>query len=466
MKKTIIHAFLLAVGLLGLLKAATVVYRGPLVNESALAYDNNYALNLGNRGIDTFSAQASYSSATIPSVSWTDGTQSTGSITVTSLTNLAGAKGTNTLTVLSTNSLTNTSITLSGTSLTEGLQWWTQTSTNAVATSLKNAINNTGTFTATTTGNRVNITCASSGTWCNNATLAVVGTSSITAGAASFSGGVDNAIIAINNVSLIQGRDWTVGASTAATATSIAAAINANTSLNTIITSTAPTVCSLRCGVVIATSTAVGTSNGYALFSSSQAALTLSGVVTTNSVGNGTSAMTGGTASGITLNSPIITAANSYTPLLQGQAGTTGLAVLYTSGSLAIGGLTNQTTYYVIPISRTQFELASSRANAVAGTYITITSSSAQTTAHTYSLAPLTITGTPSFKWQGSNDNSSWNDVNIASVTFPSPYTADSTTWDFGSVNYQYMRLAVIGPTTGGVNLVVNTQGKTLGNGN
>ena len=49
--------------------------------------------------------------------------------------------------------------------------------------------------------------------------------------------------------------------------------------------------------------------------------------------------MTGGTNSAYIINTPTITiASNNFT---------TGLQVLYSTGTVAIGGLTNQTTYYV-----------------------------------------------------------------------------------------------------------------------
>ena len=51
-------------------------------------------------------------------------------------------------------------------------------------------------------------------------------------------------------------------------------------------------------------------------------------------------------------------------------------------------------------------------------------------------MAPLTIAGTPSFKWQSSNDGTNFADLSVSSVTFGSPYTAASTQWDFGTYNY------------------------------
>jgi len=52
----------------------------------------------------------------------------------------------------------------------------------------------------------------------------------------------------------------------------------------------------------------------------------------------------------------------------------TGQAVLYDTTSGAIGGLTDNTTYYVIRVAYNQFKLATSRANADDGTAITLSS--------------------------------------------------------------------------------------------
>lgn len=457
--------------------AARTVYTGPLVNEAGLAYNKNYALNVGNYGIDTLSATASYSSTTVSAQSFTGGSTSTGSITVTTVTGLAGAQGTNSLTVLSTSAITGASISLAGVTLTNSVHWYTGTSTNTTATSLKTAINTyVPNFIASigSPSNKVTITCVSSGTWCNSVPLSVVGTSSITAAAASFSGGVDNAIIAINGVTLVQGRDWTVGASSAATANAIATAINADATLSQIIQSTAPLACggTLRCGIIRSTSTAAGTAANYSLFSSSQAALTIDGVVTTDTIGRGTGAMRGGTDSAWAINSPNITITSNpfwARNAANGQASLTGFAVLYSTPTTALSPLIGGTTYYIIPVDANTIKLASSSANAQAGTAITLLSSSTLTTAPSYTLTPLAIAGTPGLKWQVSNDGNLWQDftttssgVAVSSVSI-SAYTAGgaSTSWDFGNFGYSYIRMVVTAPTAGALNLLVTLNGKT-----
>lgn len=450
---------LLAVGVV--LRAMTVTYRGPLANESGLAYNNTYTLNTANTGVDYLSTQIVYSSANPSAQTFTDGTASTGSITVTSITNLAGKQGTNSITVSTTGALTGSSIVIGGVTLTEGRNWYSQTSTNSVASSIKTSINTYAPqFVATSAGNVVSISCGSSGTWCNTVGL-TVSVSSLTVGAALFTGGVDNARVVINNVALVQGTDWTAGSTSSATAKAISNAIAANSSLSGIVSSTWSMITVSSIGVVSATSTVVGTATNYTLFSSSQAALTLSGTVTTDSVGRGTSAMTGGTASNVTLNSPIITASNAFTPLIQGQAGMLGLPVLYTA-TTALGGLTTATTYYIIPISRTQFELSATSTGAIAGTYITFTSSSTQTTTHTRTLTPLALAGTLTFAWTASNDGTNWYSVGTSSAIPAGAYTVggQSIAVDWGAFNYSYLRLNVTAPTAGGAQFTATANGR------
>jgi len=173
--------------------------------------------------------------------------------------------------------------------------------------------------------------------------------------------------------------------------------------------------------------------------------------------------MTGGTASAVTLNSPILSVANGFTSLDPNAAGMVGLPVLYTA-TTALGGLTTATTYFVIPVSRTQFELALTSTGAVAGTYITITSSSAQTTAHTRTLTPLALTGTTTFAWQSSDDGTNWFSVGTSSAVPASGFIAggNSVAIDWGAFNYSYLKLNVTAPTAGGVAFTAVANGRDI----
>lgn len=175
--------------------------------------------------------------------------------------------------------------------------------------------------------------------------------------------------------------------------------------------------------------------------------------------------------SNITLNSAVISATNTFTSLDVNQTGMIGLPVLYSSSTQTVAPLVNQTTYYVIPVDRSSFKLALTSTGAIAGLGIVITSSN---TAKSYTLAPLAIAGTPSFKWQVSVDGTNYNDltltpynITISSITMTS-YTLGgaSTVWDFGPFDYTWLRLKVIAPTAGGIQLKCTPNGEGQVGGN
>jgi len=73
----------------------------------------------------------------------------------------------------------------------------------------------------------------------------------------------------------------------------------------------------------------------------------------------------------------------------------TGQAVVYNATGTVITGLTSTTTYYIIRISATTFSLATSRANAIAGTVITLTGdgTGTHTFTATYTARPIAQQG-------------------------------------------------------------------------
>ena len=165
------------------------------------------------------------------------------------------------------------------------------------------------------------------------------------------------------------------------------------------------------------------------------------------------------TSANYTLNTPTIT--------ISGNNFTTGLPVLYSTGSVAISGLTNQTTYYISVISpnsngvSSRFKLASTSTAAVAGVGIVLASSSS--VSNVYTLAPLAFTNTTGgIQLQASNDNSNFVNLTtgnyglaITSVTFSS--SGNNTLWDLGPIQYKYLRLKESPPTAGGVNYTVTS---------
>ena len=416
--------------------AATIVYNANLTNETALAYNNTYVLDLQAAGVTSLSAQAVYSSATVASQAFQDGTQSTGSFTVANNGGLSTATATNNVTVVDNTGLSNASLVLPGYVFREGVDWAVRDVSSNTAESIKLALATVpGLGVSRAAGSAiVYATAPAYGTFYNSWTFTSSTPTALSVATPNFQGGQDNAVVYLNGVRMKQGFDWTKGASASASATALAAAINANTLLNKYVKVGASGA------VVTATSTLAGVNN-FTLTTSSPTAI---------SVNN--PAMTGGTAPSFALSGKITIPNHGFT---------LALPVLYSpSPSLTIGGLTDQTTYYVVPVDANTIGLSSTSVVAVSGVYKTFTSSTTQLAADTGTLAPLPITGIPSFKWQVSNDNVNWSDVAVSSVTMGATGTAYSippsnTLWSFGYIGPRFLRANVIAPTTGGIQLKI-----------
>ena len=164
-------------------------------------------------------------------------------------------------------------------------------------------------------------------------------------------------------------------------------------------------------------------------------------------------AMTGGQASAYTLNSPTI-----YS-LAHGL--TTSVPVLYSTSGFALGGLTNQTTYYAIAVDANDFQLAATSTGAVAGAYITLTSSST-VGPHTFTVTPTATTGSWGAYWMTSDDDTDWTEmpVTVSSITFTTPFTTSTTTWDLGTLNHRYLRFHVVAGSGGSIKTQVSVTGR------
>lgn len=424
-------------------------FKQTITNEPGLTYNNTYqSADLNAENVSSLSMQTIQSSVTYAASTFTDGTASTASITVVSTQPLVGMQGTDLLTV-STNALpSNAKFTINGYEFINGGDWAIGASSSATAISMANGINShsayLGVTASTTSINVVTVKCSAYGALCNTNTM-TVNNSSMTV-SANFSGGVDHAQICINGTCLVEGTDWNVlSSSTAATAVNISTAIAANATLSTIVTSTCPA--NKTSAVIASTSTGVGTSTNYGMFCKPASALTCSGT------GSNNQSYVGGTNSAITTSASMITS-NAHGFMLA-------LPVLYTkTAGTSPGLLVVGTTYYVTNQTTNNFQLASTSAKAQAGTNDVAITTQTATGGGTFVLTPLAISGTPSWKWQYSNDGANWSDltttsggVAVSSVTFISPYTAATNNWDLGGINFQYIRLNVIGPTQGGVKL-------------
>jgi hypothetical protein len=438
MKKNLAVLAILAMSVLCAHKArSAAVFTGLLVNEPALTHSANYVLDLNASDINRLSAQAVYSSATIPSATFQDGAQSTGSFTVVTNTALTAARAVDHITIVSTTGLSGAAIATPGFVFREGFNWKVQATPVLTAASLAAAMGAMTNVSVSASFNVVYATAVSPGSAGNLISLVSSTPTALTVATLNFTGGRDAASVGIDGTTLRQGVDWSTGATAALTAANIAASINASP-LSGFLAAQAVGA------VVTATSTLTGANKNFVL-SSSTAAIIKSGA-----------AMTGGQNSAYAINSALIS--------LPAHGFSSGLPVLFSKDSSpAIGGLTDQTTYYAIPVGINSLELASSQANAIAAVPIPIvlTSSSTQTSPHTYTLTPLAISGTPGLDWQGSNDGINWVETGLSSVTITSYINPAATTaWDFGTFNLRFLRAKIAGPTTGGLALTVQINGK------
>lgn len=411
---------------------AETTYSADLVSDTCIAQNTNYDLPL--QDISVISFVAAYSTTTPSADTFTDGRKSTASITVSLNNDLAARVSTATIDVMSasTSTLYQTDVTLNGARFQAGPGGeWTavQTATgNAVA--LAAAINTAGVWTAVVSSTRITITSISSGTHINGWTLSTDSTACyrLNGGTSLTSnpvGGRDAAKIGVNGVLFDNGDEWSTGSTSSATAKSISDALMANSTVNAVIVSTWTST-----GVVFATATAVG-DTAYALFTSTPNALKVNGSASslTGTFGNGSD-------SKVALATDLIT--------LGGHGYGTGLDVLYTvSGSTGIGGLTANTTYFVIKNDYDRVKLATTKALATAGTGINLTD---QPGGQTYTLTPVARSGNPSFNWQVSNNNSTYFDLAVTTITVT---TSDSTGWNLGSLPYKTLRLKYLAPTKG-----------------
>jgi hypothetical protein len=122
----------------------------------------------------------------------------------------------------------------------------------------------------------------------------------------------------------------------------------------------------------------------------------------------------------------------------------TGTKVAATTGSALPAGL-SATNYWVIKVDANTLKLATSLANAVAGTAVDITGDGAGT------LTP-TAAGSNTFKLQKSNvnDTTSWIDITDMSVTIAT--SATNSMFEVALPKYRYMRL-IYTASAGQINL-------------
>lgn len=430
------------------------------VSEPGLTYNKTYVFDLANT--QNLSMQVNYTSASFATATFTDGRQSTGNVVLNSNTAISSAAATATITLSSTSAsaLTGKTVTIQTPTnsyvFRAGVDFPISPISSNTACGLAAAFQSFGLFNSTcslTGAAGVVYSTAPFGSSYNSYIITSSTPSAIST--TTFAGGQDNASLVIGTATFTINGNWGLGASAAVTAQ------NLYTSINSVLAGVVLSTHSAAQTIVYATSTAVGASSQYALQSSSNAAVTLSGPVVLDAAGKvGTSRLYGGFNSSFTLNSANIA--------VVGHGFTTALPVLYATPTVTIQGLVGGTTYFVVVVDANNIKLSSTSAVAQTGNGIVLLSTSAQTTADTYTLAPLAISGTPSFKWEVSNDNANYtsltaNTYNIAvsSITMLT-YTAGGafSIWDLGPIDYKKIRLNVIAPTQGGVALSAYLNGK------
>lgn len=422
---------------------AEIIYNADLVNDTAIALDTNYDLDL--REIDTISFVGTTSSTTLAAKTFTDGVKSTGSIMVNDYTKLTPAEASVSITISSSPAgMNGIVVTLNGVRFKEGSNgaWVRNASTTTTATNLAAAINAHADFIAVADGNVVIASAAVVGiyanTWVATATFNNGSTvaSYVSFSANAFSGGRQNSSFTIGSYKFTQGVNYTAATSSMSTASSICANILTSAVTFYVTCSTSASAG----GLVSLTAANVGTDvNAFTLYSSTEPALDADG-------------FRGGTVSKVDLTNDLIS--------INGHGYNSGVAVLYsTAATGAIGGLTTGTTYYVIKINTGQIKLATSKANATAGTAINLTS---VVGGNTYTLTPSPMAATTGFgvKWQASNDLSTFVDLAVSSVTINSTSGSTVTNWNLGDIGYRYLRLKYLAPLFGGSSLQFSGTGR------
>lgn len=429
--------FLLAV--VASLTAAVAVHAfglsGLIINAPGLAYSKRFSFNLPNAGVNTVSATATYSSATFSASTFSTGQVSTGSVTIASNTQLSSGTATEQITVISTSgavgdSLVVTKLNKPGAFVFRAGRDWNYGATTALtAESLRKALATIPDFATSRSGAVLYSTATAAGPSYNAMLVSASNTGTMTVAHATFTGGKNATTVSVNGYAFQAGVQFPIGTTATNSATNLAAAINARARLNALVAA------SPSGAVVSLQSAAPGSVSNFGLATSNSAGI---------SVLHPT--MTGGANESWALNGKNITvSAHGYSlalPLLYGQG-----------SAPAIDGLTDQTTYYAIPVDANTLKLATSSNNALAGLAIVLASSSTLTVAETYALTPLAFSaGSAGFDWEVSNDGVIWTPMAVSSVTYTAPGT---TSWDLGKITPPYLSLNFTGPTAGGINLQV-----------
>lgn len=424
MRKLILLALLFT----GLVPAAVVraeSVSGVVVNG---AKASNFTKDMNVGAYERFSVQVDLADSHPSTPSFAGGSAASLTLTVADYLGLHGRASSATITVMSgqNEALAGTYIEINGRRYAQGSQWAVGYTSTATAANIAAAIDAHWEYSATASSNVITVVAASIGVYANSWTKATSNAAKLAFTA--WSAGQEYGYLSINGTTLTEGTAFTAETSSHVTANAIAVALNANAAIAAIV-NVSSSVDGTNLGVLTLTADVNGGAE-YPLSVSDAADL----VPSANKLG-------GGKASDVNLAGDYITEVAHGLPL--------GLGVVYSTGSnKTIGGLTHGGTYYVIPRDADTFQLASSAANADAGTEIDLTS--AEDATFTLTPQPFASAGTDGIKWLGSNDGVSFYDLSTTSV----PYHADGgAVISFTDYAYQWLRLSFTKPTLGALDV-------------
>lgn len=424
MKKKILGAVLLLGGL-GIQPVFAANVNANILRWTGMAVSTTQAFDLS--AYREFSVQAAYEDASFTADTFTDGNLGTVVITLpTTMTNLIGTKASATVNVATTTGLSGDALVVEGRRYVAGTDWATTGSSTTVATALAAMLaERHPDVTATASGSTVTITARSYGTAGNSLNLSSSDSATLTVSGATLTGGLATPTFTIAGVTLTEKTDFTFTSSSATSAGNLLAAATTHATIGAVYSGS-------RSNNVV-TLTRIAASDTATTASCSTGTITV--------------ANTRGNVGQIDVSNDTIYQAN--------HGYTTGLKLLYTKTSgTSPSNLVAGTTYFAIRQSNDYYKVATTANLAVAGTAVDI---STVTGGGTFVMTPLAFSGTPSFKWQASNDGTNYTDLSVSSVT----YSADGNAiWDFDTYNYKWLRLNFVGPTNGGLAITATLNGK------
>lgn len=416
----------------------SIITNPTISNETALASSGTYVVDVNALQASRVTAFVTYATVTPSPILFTDGRVATAAVTISSPAALSSAPALALLVVTSNTALSNAYFSLTTNAGTfifrEGAPGsWSrnafstataqQNFSTRTAVSIANTVNfsSYGVTASTSANNVVRIRALDFGTIGNSYSMFSSTLSALSSG--TFRNGRDVTTFKINNVSFRPFIEYMLTNTASGTAKSLSLAIASSAVSNVIGSSWAGSV-------VYTTANFVNVTN-HALFTSSNAALTISSVATSYSDGSALGYMIGARASNIDITGNRI----STTP----NALTNGLAVQFTSVTgTSPAPLLSRTTYFVINTSTSGLQLSFTSTGVIAGLVIDITTTT-QRGGGSFVLTPVPYSASapqPSFKFQVSNDSTTWIDVTGQfSMT-----QSSATALDFGNMNYRYLR--------------------------